>query len=70
MGLAPKGLRSCQTSSKKLFSPEVSLWMFHDEGPYHIETSPLICSANQWIGFYDRDIRHEIVKYASAKLVS
>ena len=21
-------------------------------GPYHIETSPLICSANQWAGFY------------------
>ena len=20
--------------------------------PYHIETSPLICSTNQWIGFY------------------
>ena len=20
--------------------------------PYHIETSPLICSANQWTGFY------------------
>ena len=25
---------------------------FHDGGPYHIETSPLICSANQWTGFY------------------
>ena len=23
----------------------------HDGGPYHIETSPLICSANQWTGF-------------------
>ena len=22
------------------------------EGPYHIETSPLICSANQWTAFY------------------
>ena len=21
-------------------------------GPYHIETSPLICSENQWTGFY------------------
>ena len=21
-------------------------------GPYHIETSPLICRANRWIGFY------------------
>ena len=25
---------------------------FHDGGPYHIETSPLICSVNQWPGFY------------------
>ena len=25
---------------------------FHDGGRYHIETSPLICSANQWTGFY------------------
>ena len=23
----------------------------HDGDPYHIKTSPLICSANQWIGF-------------------
>ena len=27
-------------------------YLFHDLVPYHIETSPLICSANQWIGFY------------------
>ena len=25
---------------------------FHDGGRYHIETSPLICSANQWTDFY------------------
>ena len=24
----------------------------HDGGRYHIETSPLICWANQWTGFY------------------
>ena len=24
----------------------------HDGGRYHIETSPLICSANRWTGFY------------------
>ena len=24
---------------------------FLDGGPYHIETSPLICTANQWTGF-------------------
>ena len=26
--------------------------LFHDGGPYRIETSPLIYKANQWIGFY------------------
>ena len=26
--------------------------LFHDGGPYHIETSPLICSANQLTGLY------------------
>ena len=26
--------------------------LFHEGCPYHIETSPLICSANQWTGFY------------------
>ena len=26
--------------------------LFHDEGPFHVETSPLICSVNQWTGFY------------------
>ena len=25
---------------------------FHDGGRHHIETSPLICRANQWTGFY------------------
>ena len=25
---------------------------FHDGGSYHIETSPLICRANEWTGFY------------------
>ena len=26
--------------------------LIHDRGPYHIETSPLTCKANQWTGFY------------------
>ena len=26
--------------------------LFHDGSPYHIGTSPLICIANQWTGFY------------------
>ena len=29
-----------------------SIYLFHDGGHYHIETSPLICRANQWTGFY------------------
>ena len=31
---------------------ELSLNPFHDGGRYHLETSPLICRANQWTGFY------------------
>ena len=26
--------------------------LFHGGGPYRIETSTLICRANQWTGFY------------------
>ena len=26
--------------------------IFHDGGPYHIETSLLICYITQWTGFY------------------
>ena len=26
--------------------------LFRDRGRYHIETNPLICSANQWTSFY------------------
>ena len=32
-----------------------------DEGPYHIETSPLICSAMDWF-VYDKDFVSEKVK--------
>ena len=28
------------------------LLIFHNGGPYHIETSPLICSTDQWTGYY------------------
>ena len=31
---------------------DVLLLIFHDGGPYHIKASSLICSANQWTGFY------------------
>ena len=32
------------------------LWfrLFYDGGSYHIETRPLICSANKWTGFYKK----------------
>ena len=30
----------------------VKHYLFQDEGPYRIETSPLICKANRWTGFY------------------
>ena len=39
------------------------LQLLHDGGPYHMETSPFICSANQWNGLlYNKDLRHEKVK--------
>ena len=28
------------------------IWLFYYGGPCYIETSPLICCANQWAGFY------------------
>ena len=28
------------------------LLLFHDRGPYYIETSILICKTNKWTGFY------------------
>ena len=34
--------------------------LFHNEAPYHIETSPLTCYANR-LFLYDRDLRHERV---------
>ena len=42
--------RFCCMNYFKYFKHPVLL--FHDGGPYHIETSPLIYSANQWTGFY------------------
>ena len=35
---------------------------FHDGGPYHIDTNLLVCSANQWTGFYMIDLRYELMK--------
>ena len=45
-------------SSKQPHQPDVihpilnALTLSYDGGPYHIETSPLICRANQWTDFY------------------
>ena len=30
----------------------IAFKLFHDGDRYHIETTPLICSANPWTGFY------------------
>ena len=42
-----------QIISKLIYSSGyIAYYVFHDGGRCHIETSPLICSANQWTGFY------------------
>ena len=56
----PKGKSSqrwCQVQEVKkslciMFYYQMSNQLFYHGGPYHIETSPLICRANQWTGFY------------------
>ena len=40
------------TRGVKWFKQLSSHLTLHDGGPYYIETSPLICTANQWTGFY------------------
>ena len=39
------------TAAKHLHETHVVHQHFHDGGPYHIQTSPLVCRANQWTGF-------------------
>ena len=48
-----------------------NLYFFQDGGRYyHTETSPLICSANQWTGFYMiTGLRHERVKLVRLRLL-
>ena len=41
---------------------------FHDGGCYHIETSPIICSTNQWTGFHM--VRNSVRKELKFLLVS
>ena len=60
VGLALKELRTNFSFYEPLgftlyklnFGNWVDLKLFHDGGRYHIQTSPLICSVNQWTGFY------------------
>ena len=41
-----------ERKEKKTWSANFDMiLLFHVGGPYHIETSPLICSANQWADF-------------------
>ena len=40
----------CITATYLYVSQEI--FTFHDGGRYHIETRPVMCSANQWTGFY------------------
>ena len=44
---------------------------FHDGGCYHIETSPLICSANQWTGYYmiTASVRKKLKKWALTSIL-
>ena len=39
-------------NSQKNTGGGVRLKLFHDGGPYHMETNPLICYVKQWSGFY------------------
>ena len=41
-----------QKKSIHAFNVTAGFNSFMTEVGYHIETSPLICSANQWTGFY------------------
>ena len=47
-------------------------WLFHNEFPYHVETSPLIYRANQWTGFYmtESSVMKELIIFFSYVSVS
>ena len=38
--------------NERVKSVSFIIYLFHNGGRYHIQTSPLICGANQWTGFY------------------
>ena len=43
--------------------------LFHDESPYHVETSPFICFANQWTGFYTTGttVMKELISFITSR---
>ena len=45
------------------------LQLFHDESPYHVETSPFICFANQWTGFYTigTTVMKELISFITSR---
>ena len=45
-------LRSSFSFSSSSKRKEIFAQLTLHEGPYHTETSPLICRSNQWTGFY------------------
>ena len=49
---------------RSLISSDRIFNSFHDGGSYYIETCPLICSVNQWSGFYliEPSVKREWIK--------
>ena len=45
-------IRSCCRKTLNVTTCNFAVSLFHDGGPHYIETSPLICSTNQWPDFY------------------
>ena len=54
----------------------MNLQFFCDRGPSHIETSPRICRANQWTGFYIigtsimNELKHLSKEYTASVILS
>ena len=50
--LLPQAFFSTPLSRLVWYLHVQTIQFFHDGSFYHIKTSPLICSSNQWTGFY------------------
>ena len=59
---------SLRNSSGTRIPENFTYGLFHDGGPYHTETSPSICKANQWTGFYmiETSVMTELMKKITA----